>query len=197
MNFPIYKLSLSDNPETGVAFIALVDDPAIQRHFLAFKNQEPVEVRFRATDSDQHIISGPLMVADMCIYREDEIHGPHYVYFDAETIRQIVLRFFRDGKTANINLMHLTDVQPDGIYMFESFIVDSMRGIQVPAGFDTLPDGSWFGSFKVDNPVVWEHFIKTGEFKGFSVEGFFNYEAPQSPEETQIKEIMEVVKEVE
>ncbi len=47
------------------------------------------------------------------------------------------------------------------------------RGIKTPEGYPTLTEGSWFGTFKVDNNEVWNDFIKTGVFKGFSVEGAF------------------------
>ncbi len=195
-NLPIYKLSLSDDPDSGVDFIALVDDPAIQRNFMAFKNETKPRLRFQVTSPEQHIISGPLMVADMCIFRDDPIHGEHLVYFDALTIKQIVLRFFQKGLTSNINLMHLPDAKPEGIFMFESFIIDSSKGILTPKGFDLLSDGSWFGSFKVDNFIIWDHFIKTGEFKGFSVEGFFNYMAVLSSDEIKVKEIMNLIENV-
>jgi hypothetical protein len=41
-------------------------------------------------------------------------------------------------------------------------------------GFEDVPDGSWFGSFKVDNDEVWK-LVKEGKVRGFSVEGQFNY----------------------
>jgi len=192
-NLPIFKLSLNDDPDTGVTVIALVDDPAIKRHFMAFQKQKNPSAKFLATNFEQHIISGPLMVADMCILRDDELHGEHYVYFDAPTIRQIIFRFFKNGLTSNVNLMHLPDAKPNGIYMFESFIIDEKRGIPTPQGFDVLPNGSWFGSYKIDNIEIWEHFIKTGEFKGFSVEGFFTYNQMLTKEETLLKEIIDLV----
>ena len=196
-SLPIYKLTLSEDPDSGIQSIALVDDPAIQRHFLAFRSQKEPAVCFRAADMEQHIISGPLMVADMCILRNDEQHGEHYVYFDAPTIRQLVLRFFRHGLTSSINLMHIPDARPDGIFMFESFMINAAAGIAAPKNFDPLPDGSWFGSFKVDNPVVWDHFISTGEFKGFSVEGFFAYNHPLSADEMQLRQIAELIENTE
>jgi hypothetical protein len=61
----------------------------------------------------------------------------------------------------------------DGVYLIESFIIDSMRGIKAPEGFEDLPDGSWFISCKVDNEEIWNDYIKSGKFKGFSVEGLF------------------------
>jgi hypothetical protein len=202
-NLPIYRLALNDDLDSGVDYIALVDDPAIQRQFMAFKSQSPPRLQFLATNTDQQIVSGPLMVADMCIFRDDPIHGKHLVYFDAQTIKQIILRFFQKGLTSNINLMHIPDAKPDGIYMFESFIIDSSKGITTPKGFEALPDGSWFGSFKIDNADVWNHFIKTGEFKGFSVEGFFSYQPEISKEEMsegiamqQVKEIMNLIEKV-
>ena len=60
--------------------------------------------------------------------------------------------------------------------MIESMIIDKDRGMVAPAGFGDLPDGSWFGSFKVDNDEIWDKFIKTGTFTGFSVEGLFKQE---------------------
>jgi hypothetical protein len=196
-HLPVYRLSLNDDPDTGVEFVALVDDPAIQKNFIAFNTQKRSNMAFKATDMEQHVISGPLMIADMCMLREDPVHGPHYVYFDANTIRQVVLRFFRKGLTSNVNLMHMHESRPDGIYMFESFIIDPVRGLYAPQGFDAIPAGSWFGSYKVDNTQIWDHFIKTGEFKGFSVEGFFMYDEKLSKEEKQVKEIMNMIAGIE
>ena len=111
----------------------------------------------------------------MPIYRRDEKLGEHYVVFDAEAIEMLVLKFFRQGNTANVNLMHAEEAAVDGVYLFESWIIDSSKGKVAPVGFEDLPDGSWFGSYKVDNALVWENFIRTGEFRGFSVEGNFLY----------------------
>jgi hypothetical protein len=42
------------------------------------------------------------------------------------------------------------------------------------SAFKDLPDGTWFISAKVENDEVWNK-IKSGEVKGFSVEGIFNF----------------------
>ena len=112
------------------------------------------------------------MIADLPIYRRDEKMGEFMVVFDKQTIEQIVQKFFKRKKTGNVNEMHETPLE--GVYMYESFITDKERGIVPPKGFKKVPDGSWFGSYKVDNDEVWNEFIKTGEFKGFSVEGMFD-----------------------
>lgn len=165
---PLYELYINEADDTGVNFVALVDDPAIKKGWKAFKNGQ----KFVA-DADRHIISGPLMIADMPIYRCDKDKGEYYAKFSAATIQKIVEKYFRSGFTSNVNKMHESDQQVRGVYMFESIIIDPSRGINTPTGFDELPQGSWFGSFKVENQDVWENFVKTGEFTGFSVEGLF------------------------
>jgi len=128
---------------------------------------------FVIQDEDQQIISGPLMLADTPIYRNDH-NGEYYVVFTKETIKKIAQRYFKKGYQANVNLMHDSGQSVEGVTMFESFISDKVRGIYPMKGFEDVPDGSWFGSFKVDNPEVWAE-IKAGNVRGFSVEGQFNY----------------------
>ena len=41
---------------------------------------------FQVVNEEERIISGPLMLADMLIYRNNEQFGEHYVKFSAETI---------------------------------------------------------------------------------------------------------------
>lgn len=128
---------------------------------------------FAIQDEDQHIITGALMLADTPIYRNDE-NGEYYVIFSKDTIKNIAQKFFAKGYQCNVNLMHDSGQILDGLVMFESWIVDRARGVQPMKGFENVPDGSWFGSFKVNNPEVWK-MIKDGLIKGFSVEGLFSY----------------------
>ena len=39
-NLPVYKLVIDDNEELGVEFVALVDQPAIETNWFAFKDQQ-------------------------------------------------------------------------------------------------------------------------------------------------------------
>jgi len=169
MNLPVYKLVIDDNEELGVDFVALVDKPAIEKNWMAFN--ECKEFKFVA-NPDRRLISGALMAAELPIYRRDE-QGEYYVIFDKEQIEKIAQRYFKSGYTHNVNMMHDAERQVSGVYMVESMIIDKSRGIRTPEGYPTLTEGSWFGTFKVDNDEVWNDFIKTGVFKGFSVEGAF------------------------
>lgn len=190
---PIYKLTISedDNDDTGVIAVALVDAPAIEQNWMAFAQKEPI--RFKASNKEKRIISGPLMIADQPIYRRDDRLGEYYVMFDRDTIYKIVQKFFRNGATGNVNMMHEERLHASGVYMIESFLIDKERGIATPAGFDPLSDGSWFGSFKVDNQQIWDEFIKTGVFKGFSVQGFFSETKSDELTEAEIKQLAEAI----
>lgn len=153
---------------------------------------------FQIVSEDERIISGPLMLADQLIYRDNEKFGEHYVKFSADTIKEIAIKFAKRKYQSNVNLMHDPSQVVDGVTMFESFIVDKKRGVLPMAGFEDVADGSWFGSFYVENPDVWDQ-VKSGELRGFSVEGLFDYEEPKkqlSPEEQALKKIEELLKEI-
>ena len=150
--------------------------------------------QFAIQDEEQRIISGPLMLADSPIYRNDD-RGEYYVTFTKDTIKQIAQKFFRKGYQNNVNLMHDDGEMLVGLTMFESFISDEKRGIKPMAAFADVPDGSWFGSFKVDNDGAW-NLIKDGKVKGFSIEGVFNYRKAESIDEKSEKlwsQILEIL----
>ena len=147
---------------------------------------------FAVQSESEHIITGALMIPQQLIYRNSEQFGEHYVKFSVDTIKQIAIKFSKKGYQKNVNIMHEADMQVDGVTMFESFISDSKRGIKPMEAFKDLPDGTWFGSFYVENPKVWE-LIKSGEVKGFSVEGMFDYEEPMSEDQKQLAELREIL----
>jgi hypothetical protein len=172
MNLPIYLLEINEDLMDGseVDFVALVDKPAIERNFLRFKADR---LNFEIQDEERRIISGPIMLADTPIYRND--NGQEYfVSFPKDTIYKIVKKMFQKGYTSNVNLMHDPNQVVDGVTMFECWITDESRGIKPMKGFEDAPDGSAFASYSIDNEDVWTK-VKSGQFKGFSVEGMFNY----------------------
>ena len=151
--------------------------------------------KFKA-DKEKRIISGVLMVADLPIYRRDSNGFEYYGLFTAQDIYNIRNKFFKKGYINEVNKMHNPNEFVDGVYMVESFIIDSKRGINAPDGLQ-LPDGSWFGSYKVDNEDVWNNFIKTGEFKGFSVEGDFRIEKLGDKPLTTIEQMIDIIKQID
>lgn len=195
MDLPIYLLDINEDEQaqTEVNFIALVDRPAIQMNWQSFKE---ATAKF-AVDQEKQIISGPLMVADMPIYRKDEEFGEYYAVFNAPTIEKIAIKYYQKGFQSNVNLMHDGDMIVEGATMFESWIVNRELGKMPMKGYEDVSDGSWFGSFKVTNYKVWG-MVKDGLIKGFSVEGLFQYKPKnqEMSEEQILKKIQDLLSQI-
>ena len=174
MELQVYKARIdpSFDSDLEVNYIGLVDRPAIERNFQAFKAQQQ-KAAF-VLNEEKRIISGPAMIADMPIYRKDDQLGEYYVVFDKAAIQSIVEKFSAKGYLKNFNLFHDAQQKVNDVTIFNSFVSDQSLGIGPMAGFEDVADGSWFISAKVNNPTVWED-VKAGTIKGFSVEGLFNY----------------------
>ena len=147
---------------------------------------------FKIVNEEKRIISGPLMLADELIYRNNDKMGEHYVKFSADTIKQIAIKFAKKKYQNHVNLMHDPEQKVKGVTMFESWLTDNERGIMPMKGFEGVANGSWFGSFYVENDKVWNQ-VKAGDFRGFSVEGMFDYEQPLTAEENALKKISELL----
>lgn len=193
MELPLYMLEISDdlNDDAEVQFVSLVDRPAIQKNWNAFKNEQ----KFQIVSEDKHIISGCAMLADTPIFRSDANFGDYYVAFSKDTITKIVQKYFKKGYQNNVNLMHDPNQIETGVTMFESFISDKSRGIEPMKGFEDAPDGSWFVSMLVENDEVWDK-VKQGMVNGFSIEGIFNYAPLVSKEQQVMNEIYKILEEV-
>lgn len=174
MELQVYKAQIdpSIGSDLEVNFIGLVDRPAIERNFQAFREQQQ-KAAF-VLNEEKRIISGPAMIADMPLYRKDEQLGEYYVIFDKTAIQCIVEKFSAKGYLKNFNLFHNAQQQVSDVTIFNSFVSDKELGIAPMTGFEDVADGSWFISAKVNNPDVWAK-VKAGSIKGFSVEGLFNY----------------------
>lgn len=153
---------------------------------------DKTKLSFSIISEEKRIISGALMLADELIYRNNEKMGEHYVKFSADTIKAIAIKWAKKNYNNHVNLMHDPAQKVKGVTMFESWLVDTERGIMPMKGFEGVANGSWFGSFYVENEKVWQS-IKKGDYKGFSVEGLFDYVEPISAEENALKKIGELL----
>ena len=176
MELPVYLMTI-DEVDEGVSYVTLVESPAIERPFQALSRER---MKFAETN-EKRVLTGPLMLADTPIIRRDKTRGEYFVIFQKETIRKMVQKYFKQGNQHNVNAEHRQEL--DGVYMFESYLIDRERGINPPKGYEDAKDGSWFGSFKVENDAVWE---ARDQFTGFSIEGYFGMQ----PTETEIEVAM-------
>lgn len=188
MDLPTFELNIDDEiyDETGVFAVSVVSNPAIEREAMFFADEKQIQ-RFQVEDEDERIISGPLLIADKKIYRNNDTFGEHYIVFTSKTIKKIMQKFFATGRQSAANLEHNELLTLKGVSMYESFQIDREKGIMPPSGYEDLSNGSWFGSFKVHDKDVWK-MIKKGEFKGFSVEGTFEYAPTELSADTTDRE---------
>ena len=166
---PVYQ-ALVDGADCGMLRISLVDDPAVQSNFLAFKKQEPRRMQaYSIQDEDKHLVLGVVMRADFPIYRRDG-DFEYYVIYKADTIRAMAEKYLAENRQNLVNIMHEDGTDQEGVQMVQYFIKGA--GIS-PDGFDDIADGSLFAEFHVTNEDVWTA-IKEGTYKGFSLEGLFD-----------------------
>ena len=166
----LYDISIDPTDfESGLNAISLVEHPAVEVDFLAFAKDESAVLQF--ADEERHIITGIALLADTPICRIAPDKTEYYVRFTKDCIRQLVEKYFKFGLTNSVNIEHKKDQFVDGVTMLESYLIDKERGI-CPSEFASAPDGSWVVSYKVNNLDVWSK-IKSGEVKGFSVQGLF------------------------
>lgn len=185
MKLPVYKLTINEfDEETGIDFVSLVENSAIQKDFLAFAEQ-----RFEIKDEEKRIVTGAAMIADLPIYRKDDIRGEYYVVFDKEVIFMIAKKWARANRYNDVNTHHNRPIE-EGVSLFESYIIDRERGVMPPKGFEEVADGSWFVSYLIDNDKVWAR-VKSGEFRGFSVEGVFDF--PKDRDEVMLLALKDIV----
>jgi hypothetical protein len=159
---PLYRIVINEEDElTGVDFISLVDEPAIEINWMAFSSEH---FDFKV-EKDKQILYGPLMIADKIMYRNDDIRGEYNVKFLKQDIESIVKKFSKNNFNNNISFMHSGQVVKGTLV--EHFIV--REGMSVP-GFENIPDGTWMGRVYIDDESFWMDYVKTDIVKGFSIE---------------------------
>jgi hypothetical protein len=165
----IIELIIDENQElSGVDAISIVERPAIEENFVALSKQK--EFKFESIDTDKRILIGALLIPDKKIPRRDG-NREYYVYFSKETIRQAMELYAKRGYQNNATFEHREDVT--GLTLVESWIKEDNNNDKSNIYGLDLPIGTWVGTVKVNNDVIWNDYIKTGIVKGFSIEGYF------------------------
>lgn len=191
-----FYIDIDKDEKLGLQAVSLVDRPAVEANFLKFKDQKIVFTK----DESKHIITGPSLIAEMPIYRRNQITGEEfYVIFTKDTIAKLVERYSQQNLFNSVNLQHDSDSFTDKVILIESYFVNKERGI-APKEYD-LEDGSWITSYKVQDETLWNEIMANDEFKGFSVEVIANLVekfASEKPEdetkETELNPLDEIIK---
>ena len=174
---PLLRLTINGE-EDGVNIISLVEFPAVERNFIQLSK----EVKLSLNEEKKELL-GVALIPDFPIYRRDE-QGEYYITFNAESIRKIAIDFYKKLNVNMADVEHSHDME-NGVTYFQSLIIDKGQGI-CPTAFKDLPDGTWIVGCKVDNNEVWDA-VKSGEVKGFSIDGYFHAEPEKQEEKPEEK----------
>ena len=186
-DLPTYEIGIDlSDEETGLDSNSLVHDPAHELVFDAFnKHNEKVGLKmssvkgiiqdnFQSTqrfNDEEMIVSGVAISADKPIYRNDG-EEEYYVVFRKDGIKDIIHDYARKGNFNNLNLEHDPNKKAEGVYLIHSYQIDIENGFTAPERFKDEADGSWITSYKFENKELYDK-VKSGEYRGFSVEGVF------------------------
>lgn len=152
--------------------VGLVDQPAIESDWQAFKQDVKSRYSFKEFDKSEKLLMGYFMIADLEIPRWDHKRGEYRVKFPKESIDKIVRNFSRNGLNQNLNEMHNSGNLIDGVYVLHHWQIDSEKGMNAPNGFSNEANGSWFAVVRCENEEVYNKALN-GELNGFSIEGRF------------------------
>ena len=168
---PIYDISIDEAMHLGVDQIAFVEDPAIQELWVAMANEI---TKLLLSEDDKMIVTGPALVPDKLIYRVHPKTGQeYYIRFSEETIQAIVRRYFTQNKQINFNLEHNKENDVQGVILESWIVKDPNMDQSVSMGFKDLKKGTWMISVQVEDQQFWNEYVKTGQVRGFSIEGSF------------------------
>lgn len=189
MSFPIFEIEIV-NDNCGIDKISLVEFPAVQSNFLAFSKEK--KMLFAVENEEKRMVTGVLARCDYPIYRQDDEFGEYYIKFGEKVIKQMAEKMLRQNHQNDINIEHQENSDIEGVDMVELFIKNTEKGIN-PKGFEDISDGSLFATYKINNTKIWEA-IKDGTFKGFSIEGLFDFEPTKEEYEDEIfNDILEMI----
>jgi hypothetical protein len=184
------KIKNSKDPMTGISQISIVQSPAHTVKMLTFAEgqSKPKPLKLSAVDEDEQICMCAVLVPNIPILRQEQ--GTEYILMaDENDIFQAALKFNKERKNNNVDLEHDGNLV-SGVTMMDNFIANEKRGIMPPDGFKELPYGTWFASYKVENPEIWAS-IKAGEYGGFSITGLFDLEDMDTDMEVSEEEILD------
>ena len=164
-----YKVGIDSETEA----ISMVTEPAIESDFV-FLSKDNAIVKEAFSSDEKHMVYGAVLRPDFPIYRNDG-ENEYYLEFTSESIERMARDYMMNYRQGNVTIQH--EEYANEVFMVESWIKQDMdKDKSVSVGLDkSLPIGTWFCGFYVNNNDVWER-IKSGELKGFSVEAMIDLE---------------------
>lgn len=187
----IIELIIDETDEqSGIEAISLVEQPAIESNFVALNKQE---VLLKEIDEDKRILMGPALIPDKSIYRRNDDGQEYYIYFSQNTVRKASELFFKKSNHRNATFEHKDKI--NGVTFVESWIVENKDKDKTALYGMDVPVGTWMVSAKIDDEELYQK-AKSGEVKGFSIEGYFADKYEMSKRNDAKEEIIEALRDL-
>jgi len=154
------------NPEKkGVFRVSIVKNPAVGEGDLVLMSAQEIKGVFYA----------PVMIPDLKIQRISDDGEKYMVYYDAETVEQLMHNYMKQCGNSNTNIEH--DAEGiEGVYPVENWIVkDPENDTSKAVGMPLQKKGTWIQGYKCDSPEILEK-IKSQLLQGLSIEGHLDTE---------------------
>lgn len=169
--------------------VSIVTDPAIDKGFQLFK---ATKVSTFKSIEDKQEITGPVMVPNMPILRQKPTGEYFNCFFTDETVKQCAAVYLKNCNHLFANFEHQNNFT-SSIYTIESWIVTDPQNDKSKAlGFQDVQPGTWFMTYKVDSPELWNEIKKSG-FTGFSIEGYFSYFEKIKEDDKKLENIRNII----
>jgi hypothetical protein len=170
----------------------LVQDAAIEADFVYFDKEK---VLFSSVNNEQRLVMGAILIPNKKILRIDGEGKPYYVFFKPETVKKLSEMYLKNKYTDKATLEHNEKI--NGVTLVESWIKESATKDKSALYNLNAPVGSWVGTFKIDNDTIWNDYVKTGDVKGFSIEGLFGHSLVSANEMFNLEKDISLFSEVE
>lgn len=187
----LIELIINENEEmSGIEAISLVENPAIESNFIALKDEE-ITVKLTTIDTERRLLMGAALIPDKPIYRRDK-EREFYIFFSKDTVVRASQLYLKNGFQSNATLDHKNKIE--GVTMVESWIVEDDNKDKSRLYNLNAPVGTWMVTLKIDDDKIWTDYVKSGNVKGFSIEGIFADKLSQQTEEDADLSILEYIK---
>ena len=163
---PLYELKIEEDTDF-ISAISLVETPAIKEDFVLLSD---TQVELAQVSEEKRLLAGAILTPNRAIYRRDK-NEEYNIFFSEETVELAAQKYMKDKRQDNVTLEH--DKFVDGVSLVESWIVENPEMDKSNNYGKSVPKGTWFGVFKVEDEKLWKEQAKSGKINGFSIEGKF------------------------
>lgn len=177
-----YEVNLNGD-KTGMKYNSIVPEPAIEVNYMLFNSEiskeKPVDFgkmyEIYEETEDEMLIHGPIMIPNIDILRKfSDGSGYYNCMFTEKSVENTVKKAAKEGNFNKVSLNHwrpiknyMTQEAVEGVYLIESFI-HNKRAKSIY--YENINDGTYFGTYWVEDKNFWKNVMKSGDFHGFSIE---------------------------